>query len=84
LTGQYGRQLNDNTRFNLNLGYLNLSQNQPTSLTNDTFNVTTGVTYQLGDGVSTSLNYAFLYRKSTQDGQDLRENSLTLSLSKQF
>jgi hypothetical protein len=84
LAGQFAHQMSEALRLNVNGGYLGLNETSPTSITNNTYNLTAGVSYDLGRGVTTSATYSFLYRNSNTAGQDIRESSLTLSLGKTF
>ena len=84
VTAGYQRQLTPSTRFNLNLGYFNVSQTSPSASSDNTYDAAAGLSYELGQGVTTSGTYSFLYRRSSQSGQDIRANSLILTLNKAF
>jgi len=50
--------------------------------TDDTYNATTGLTYQLNNSLTATATYSFIYRRSNLVGQDVRENSLLIGIRK--
>src|SRR5262249_14248568 len=78
VSGNYSRDISLATRYNLTLTYLNIDQEQPTSEKSDTYTFTTGFDYKFAETLTASVAYSFIYRKSNQQGQDVRENELLL------
>ena len=68
--------------YNLSLGYTNTEDRSPVAQTDDTYNLATGFSFMLNTGLTASATYSLLYRRSTQPGQDVRENSFILALRK--
>jgi uncharacterized protein (PEP-CTERM system associated) len=82
LTAGLAHEVTPTVNFNLNLGYTNTDDRSPVQQIDDTYNVTTGFSWILNSGLTASASYSLLYRRSTQPGQDVRENSVILSLRK--
>jgi uncharacterized protein (PEP-CTERM system associated) len=78
------REISPTVNYNLNLGYTNTEDRAPVAQTDDTYNLATGFSFMLNTGLTASATYSLLYRRSTQPGQDVRENSFILALRKSF
>ncbi len=78
----YTREVTPTVNFNLNLGYTNTEDRTPIAQTDDTYNLATGFSFMLTTSLTASATYSLLYRRSTQPGQDVRENSFILALRK--
>jgi hypothetical protein len=84
LGGTLARDLTEATRWNLGLGYLRISENAPVPSTENTYNLATGLAWNLTQDLTASATYGFLYRQSNLPGNNIVENSLTLGLRKTF
>lgn len=84
LTGTYARDLTPKTNLNLAVSYVHLSQTSPTASRDDLYTASPSLSYDLGQGLTATAAYSFLYRKSSVSGQNLSANALTLGLHKQF
>jgi len=82
LTASLARELTPLVKFNLDLGYTITDESAPTQRTDETYNATTGFTFQLNTGLTASAAYSFVYRRSNQPGQDVRQNSLIFGIRK--
>ena len=49
-----------------------------------TFNSSAFLSYRIQDSFTSNLRYSFLHRDSDDDTADLRENVISLNLSKSF
>jgi uncharacterized protein (PEP-CTERM system associated) len=82
LTAGLAREISPTMNFNLNLGYTNSEDRSPVAQTDDTYTLATGFSFMLNTSLTASATYSLLYRRSTQPGQDVRENSIILALRK--
>jgi len=82
LTAALAREISSTVNYNLSLGYTNTEDRSPVAQTDDTYNLATGFSFMLNTGLTASATYSLLYRRSTQPGQDVRENSFILALRK--
>jgi uncharacterized protein (PEP-CTERM system associated) len=82
LTAGLAREISSTVNYNLSLGYTNTEDRAPVAQTDDTYNLATGFSFMLNTGLTASATYSLLYRRSTQPGQDVRENSFILALRK--
>lgn len=82
LAAGLARELTPITRYNLSLGYTTTEDRSPVQRTDDTYNLSTGLTFLLNNGLTASATYGLVYRRSTAPGQDVRENSFILGLRK--
>jgi uncharacterized protein (PEP-CTERM system associated) len=82
LTAALAREISSTVNYNLSLGYTNTEDRAPVAQTDDTYNLATGFSFMLNTGLTASATYSLLYRRSTQPGQDVRENSFILALRK--
>jgi uncharacterized protein (PEP-CTERM system associated) len=82
VTAALAREISSTVNYNLSLGYTNTEDRSPVAQTDDTYNLATGFSLMLNAGLTASATYSLLYRRSTQPGQDVRENSLIVALRK--
>ena len=82
VAASWARELNPVTKLNLNLGYTVTEDRGTVKRTDDTYNATTGLTYQLNNSLAATVTYSFIYRRSNLVGQDVRENSLLVGIRK--
>jgi uncharacterized protein (PEP-CTERM system associated) len=82
VSGGWARELTPLTRFNLSLGYTNTVERGAVQRTDNTYNASTGFSFQLNDSLTATATYSVVYRRSNQPGQDVRENSLLFGIRK--
>jgi uncharacterized protein (PEP-CTERM system associated) len=82
LTAGLAREISPTVNFNLNLGYINSEERSPVAQTENTYSLATGFSFMLNSSLTASATYSLLYRRSTQPGEDVRENSIILALRK--
>ena len=82
VTAGLAREVSPTVNFNLNLGYTNSEERSPIVQTDDTYTLATGFSFMLNSSLTASATYSLLYRRSTQPGQDVRENSVILAIRK--
>jgi uncharacterized protein (PEP-CTERM system associated) len=84
LVTTFAREMTPSTTFNVALNYTRTDQVQPTSILDDTYDTSVGLTYALGPDLTATATYSLLYRQSTGPGQNITENALTVGLRKSF
>jgi uncharacterized protein (PEP-CTERM system associated) len=82
LAGGFARELTPMMKYNLTLGYTTTEDRSPFQRTDDTYNLATGLSLLLNNGLTASATYGLVYRRSTAAGQDVRENSFILGIRK--
>jgi uncharacterized protein (PEP-CTERM system associated) len=82
VSGGWARELTPLTKFNLSLGYTNTVERGAVQRTDNTYNASTGLSFQLNDSLTATATYSVVYRRSNQPGQDVRENSLLFGIRK--
>ena len=82
LSGGWVRELTPLTRFNLSLGYTVTDDRGAVPRSDDTYNASTGLSFQLNNSLTATATYSVIYRRSNQPGQDVRENSFLLGIRK--
>jgi uncharacterized protein (PEP-CTERM system associated) len=82
LAAGLARELTPMMKYNLSLGYTTTEDRSPIQRTDDTYNLSTGLSFLLNNGLTASATYGLVYRRSTAAGQDVRENSFILGIRK--
>ncbi|HEX3500343.1 MAG TPA: TIGR03016 family PEP-CTERM system-associated outer membrane protein [Stellaceae bacterium] len=81
-TAGLAREISSTVNYNLNLGYTNVEDRSPVAQADDTYSLATGFSFVLNTGLTASATYSLFYRRSTQPGQDIRENAFIVALRK--
>lgn len=84
IDARYARQLSRQLEFTLGGGYSEVLDSQVAGQKDSTYYGQTGLNYQFTATVSGSLSYSYFERDSETDTDDLRENTVSVSLRKTF
>jgi uncharacterized protein (PEP-CTERM system associated) len=84
LIGQVNHAITEEKSVSGTVNYTRLHERSPQASTDNTYSASVAYNLLLARDVTASAAYNFLYRQSSLPGQNITENSVTLSLHKNF